>query len=554
MTSSKSIKNGLKIGLHSVTWIKGSLFLSIFLAITSTFGDSLVQDTEIVFNLFILIEFIFYVVVYLIMIHLFSCIIDKTSKQQTRKNFVSKRRFIAILGVLIIAHLPHLIVKYPAGNCLDTMYQIQQGLGDIPLNTHHPLLHTLLMTFFVKAGMHFGSANIGIFAFVLCETLTMDLVFCYLIHIIEKYNVHRFLVYSGLAFYCLSPYIVGYVGQTIKDVYYNVFVLLFLVELFELSVNFQETLRSLRWIVILVVSCIGVVMFRKDGYVLVLPSILAVVFLLIRQYAIDKKKNRTSNAKTGRVVLVIGIACALVLPLLFNEVLTLTYNPVKGSVKEALSFPLQQTARTVKYYSAEIDGDDREAIDKIVSFDTIGTAYNPVLSDPVKATGTGNFTTEDLINYLLVWGKLVTKYPTVCIRAVAAQNIYLVYSNYNMHSYYVDASAHRLDSEGNPLIFSSSSVIRDVQTDYLAYLENLHALPILKDINNAANYVVLFLFSLLICLNRKNKLGLIMYIPLILSIMVIMLGPGIRDHVRYLFPIIWSTPLWISQLFVNKDN
>ena len=51
---------------------------------------------------------------------------------------------------------------------------------------------------------------------------------------------------------------------------------------------------------------------------------------------------------------------------------------------EALSVPMQQTARYIRDYGNEVTDDERTAIEKALDYDAIAQSYMPELSDGVK--------------------------------------------------------------------------------------------------------------------------------------------------------------------------
>jgi hypothetical protein len=90
---------------------------------------------------------------------------------------------------------------------------------------------------------------------------------------------------------------------------------------------------------------------------------------------------------------------------IFNKVIIPALGVSDGSIREALSIPFQQTARLVKYNEGIIQDKDKEIIDKVLVYETLGDRYDPNLSDPVKNKYNPNATKEDLFNYLKVWFK-----------------------------------------------------------------------------------------------------------------------------------------------------
>ena len=56
----------------------------------------------------------------------------------------------------------------------------------------------------------------------------------------------------------------------------------------------------------------------------------------------------------------------------------------KGSEREMLSIPFQQTARYVAYAGDDVTGYEREVIGSVLDYDTLAESYSYACSDPVK--------------------------------------------------------------------------------------------------------------------------------------------------------------------------
>lgn len=98
-----------------------------------------------------------------------------------------------------------------------------------------------------------------------------------------------------------------------------------------------------------------------------------------------------------------------------------TYGGVQaGMAREALSLPFQQTARAVKYHGSEMSKIEKETINRLLDYDSIGKVYDPVISDPVKNTAKATATKEDTIAYFKTWGSQFLQYPVSYIEATIA--------------------------------------------------------------------------------------------------------------------------------------
>ena len=73
-----------------------------------------------------------------------------------------------------------------------------------------------------------------------------------------------------------------------------------------------------------------------------------------------------------------------------------------------------------------------------------------------------------------------------------------------------------------------------------------HKLPVLNLINNMAVYIMLLLVFVIFTLHKKNYSHLFSYLPLLISLLIIIAAPCIRGHVRYAYPIIYTFPIWLA--------
>ena len=114
---------------------------------------------------------------------------------------------------------------------------------------------------------------------------------------------------------------------------------------------FPLSLRNTAW---LVASGICVILLRNNGKYVICPMCLLLFVMTIAHHYRNRKQWTRA-------------LCVLVLPaaisfLILNS-LTPAYRIAPGSIREALSFPFQQTARTVSKHSDELPEEEKEAID-----------------------------------------------------------------------------------------------------------------------------------------------------------------------------------------------
>ncbi len=432
--------------------------------------------------------------------------------------------------LLLLCWVIPLVLKYPAGLCYDVRFQIDQGLGNEALTSHHPILHTLLMTGFVRFGQLIGSANVGIFLFVVVEAVVFALAAGYGMCVLLRIHTANWSQFAYLLFFCFSPFVTGYVGAAIKDVYFSVFSLLFTI-VFAESVLTEDFWASRKKILLFIGATTGLVLFRNNGIYVLLGTVLISVL-------VDHKKKKWRK----RRFVVLLVACLV--PICASKTLDAVYNPEDGSIVEALSLPLQQTARMVKYHSDEITEEEREIIDKVLDYDSLAEVYDPYLSDAVKQTYQ-NPTTEELLDYLVVWAKQFFREPGCYLAATLQQNVMLVYPGYTNYTYYIGSY-----DDGYPnaygILFTTPAFLASLQTVYSGLIDAMHHFPILYWVNNMAVFVILLFVLAFFFLNRRDYKNLLYLVPAFIALAVVVCAPGVILNVRYVLPIIYVIPFYLG--------
>lgn len=126
-------------------------------------------------------------------------------------------------------------------------------------------------------------------------------------------------------------------------------VLIYIIKLYQF-IKYDNNFKSVLLFMFLIIL---VILLRNNGIYLVLLSFPFVFFV---------KKNL-------RKTVIVMIICTLLFNSWYGKLLIYLEIPSE-SIREMLSIPFQQTARYVKYYSDEVTAEEREVIDKILTYDT----------------------------------------------------------------------------------------------------------------------------------------------------------------------------------------
>jgi len=504
------------------------IIMSLLFSALYYYGDVVVFN-EKAFSIKYVLVFVFYFV-------LFKIYAFFTRKQYDEEYnfplFDQKNLFIYFLIVFI----PHVLIKYPIALDVDAYLQLNQTLGTDQLTTHWPLFHTLLLTYFYKYGQLLGNHNIGMFILSVIQTIFYAYIFSYVINSFYKMRFPKIFIILSIIFYSFNPMVMASNGTTLKDANYCALLVLLCVLLIEYIYygdNFWNNKKSL--ILLFLVSFL-LPMFRKNGTYVVVPVLITLLFI-----EIFKRKKMS-------VKLIAFVLVCIITPSIFSNTLQTIYNAKDGSRREIFSLPFQQTARLIKYHEDLITEEEKIIINKVLDYDKVADTYMEHIADPVKYLFNNDAGAKDILDYLLVWFKQFFKAPLTYIEATSIQNIYIVYPRINLFHYNVECNGGFVGYEQDKGYLQTPLWLKNNQHYYFSVLEVMHTLPVINILTNPALYVILFIFAFVLEMERKGLKKKLVFIPLLLSLLMIIAGPVIIDFPRYMYPLVWTMPIYTGVL------
>ena len=454
--------------------------------------------------------------------------------------FYRRHSFLCPFLLLLCGCILPLALVYPGGMNADSWCQagmyfrvVRPDWGLYEFTSHHPPAHTVYFSSIIALGKKLGSADLGLFAVMLLQAGMYSAVFAYALHTMRQLGAPRYLRALGLLAAMFSPFYVTAYPTVVKDNVYSWAILLFVVEVIYMLHLGRDYWRSGRHMALLALGILGSMLMRNNGKYVIYPMVLLLLIVFFVQYK-----------KAGfprRVVL------ALLLPVLaanlIQSALMSHYDIEKGSIREALSLPIQQTARYVLERGDEVTAEERAAIAAVLDYDNMAQDYYPMESDPVKDAFNPEATTADVLNYLKTWLRMGLKHPMVYVKATVNQSYPLVYPF---------AECNRL--AGSTLsrhhLFAAETIgIRDVEVaPRLNNIRNefnadLFYLPFTGLVCSIPVHVLVLMFLCCYALSRRRWCFLIPALPLLLSVGIVLLAPGIAGTPRYAYPIVYSLPV-----------
>lgn len=439
-------------------------------------------------------------------------------------------------AAVLLMWLPQYIISYPGAVNPDTASQLRQALGWEVWNGTHPLIMTLIIDGLVRFGRLVGSGNTAFMLYIVLQGVFGALVLGYCHAVMRELSAPRwlrlcFLLLSGLGVvYCDNITVI------LKDVPYSYAVLLLLCELARLCLLEDEAaLRRPDPGLRLILAGVVMITFRNNGIGVLLAALAAWMCQLWQR---------------GRRKWMPRAAVILLLPVLLTQGVKSGIEAVHDvepcSLGESLSFPLQQTARFVWEHADQVTPQEREVIDKLLDYNNLARYYDPLVSDPIKKTFKDDATAQEICAYFGVWARQFLRDPACYIRATLIQNSLLFNPQTNNVVMFYATGLSEAEEAALQIAKPERTTRLQTAEDYLHAL--LFGLPLYQPLNTFGFYTIMLVGVCLIARRKKVKhLGVVL-VPLLAAMVMVALGPCIKNQDRYGFPIMYSMPLVLACL------
>lgn len=445
-----------------------------------------------------------------------------------------KHPFLFPFAVIFLLWLPYVVLKYPGGIDFDSYYQLLQPLGYMNFSNHNPLLSTIFFGYGLLLGkMLLGSYNAGLFFVALCQMLVCAACLAYSVRALHRLSVRPVLLWLSLGVYSLSTLVSRYCTSLGKDALFACVAVMYVAMLAELILGAEPKMRKALPFTLLT-ACMA--MLRSSiTHLLALSCILLLINWLLRR-------------RRGLLTALMGTAGAYALCLLYLYALLPAMGIPDAPSGEALSLPLMQTARYVKYYPEEVTEEERKIIDQVVDYDRLAAAYNERLSDAVKGSYRGDG--APLLQYLKVWLRQGLRHPEVYFSATFN----------NVYGYFYPGA--REDAMG---IYMQYDPVRDAPVqlfslpeeaavrrsdrlerlgDFILAFENF---PLFYPVCNGPVQFWLLIYLVLFALTKKDGALLHLLLPSAACILVCIAGPTFfHNGLRYGLLTLFANPFLFS--------
>ena len=350
------------------------------------------------------------------------CPIDKVI--DTSKPLMSKIGLEAF-SVILLCWLPWVISYYPASMDWDVYRQLASftNVSSYAHSNHDPFFSFFVIGVCYNLGKWLGSENLGVFIYIVLRDIALAAIYARVVWTLSRAGFPKLLCIVVLFYYAITPVWGAYAKHAFKDTFAaGLFCAAITSMICVIRLERNKKLQYNDCVVFAILSCFSC-LFRGNVIYALLPSVVLLSILLI-----SKKQ--------------IGYGCIALSGCLFFLVFNYSithFGGIKPADKEeALSLPFQMSARTVRDHFEEITEEEKAALNGYLDYESMGTRYDPLVSDPVKNRAKKDVSVSTKAAYFKVFLKMISKYPVTNFEAIIAST----------YGYYTFAPKHG-ETEGN---------------------------------------------------------------------------------------------------------
>ncbi len=428
--------------------------------------------------------------------------------------------FISAIGILA-CWLPWLIMNYPGSIAVDAVAQLDQYFSG-NWNAHHPPLSSFIMGTFVNTCSLFANRNLGIFIYLLLQAILGAIVLSYSIYKMNELGIPEKFCALASVFFAITPIFGLYAQWFEKDMLYSIFAFLYVILMVDI-IRFKKisNKNAIALLLVGILTCL----LRKNGIYVVVPSSILLLILLSKKY---------------RMRMTIITISTAVIYLLIVDGLYPALGIKSGNIREALSIPMQQSARYVRDHGDEVTVEERAALEGFFSqYDDLPETYDPTCSDPIK-----DIVLVDIYEptqYFKTWFLMGLKHPSTYFDAFINMNYgYLAPNEQNIEPDLSTTYDEQMTSLG------LCRVQNDIPIQIFSKLVYINVVfPVLRYLTMPGFYNWLVIISLALLIKFKRKAGIILLVPEIINILVCLASP-LCNGLRYELPVVYCAPLLIA--------
>ena len=470
----------------------------------------------------------------------------KATERNARLNW--GKCFLALLAIRIC----YLIAFYPCVFGFDAAVGLRTFLDPNSATcSHHPFFIQLIHGAAFQIGVSLGHKTIGFAGLSLLLVVTSCQIIIYGLQLLAKANVsHRWLLILTIVYVTVPifPYLSVY---PTKDGIFAYTFLLYIETIYHLFLTQGKCMKNGRFLSLHIAASLLLCLTRHQGFIFYLIETTTLLYAFRHLW-----KN-----------VLIGTLPVLILYFAFTKAVTPYFNVEPAGKQETYGPLFQQTAYYLKKNPKDITSQERSAIDAILNSESIASLYEFNKTDAVKNTYKYNpwyretvgspsmfrhivRTNEkkEITQYLLAWTTMFLRHPFTYFQA--SSSVFWGFF-YNIGQPLILTEPRW--GENNNATTPNYSFWHVNKFAFWAQ-KNMKAItqcPIINWVGAIPyyNWFALLLLAILFC--RKDRDGIIVFLPVILSFGILLICPVAFG--RYIFPIVITLPLLFAYI-ISKNS
>lgn len=442
----------------------------------------------------------------------------------------SQRWMLRVFLLLMCCRLVFLIWLYPGCLFTDTACSIGQFFGfaddtaglcstdpTLVVTNAHPVMYCLLYGGTIWVGNLIGNQGAAMFTFLLLQCALHTALLTKLLWVLRSRMLPRGTRWVTAA-YALLPMYGWWSTLLLKDAFFSLAMLWLTLYLTALALTRCRIIRHRRfaW---QFAAVLLVFMLSKNQCFYIVLTLLFFILCFIRPYR-------------WRVCL--PLCAALTVYKCFLWALPLLHIGPSGK-QEMYGFLFQQTARYVHDHPQDVTPDEHRAISRVLPYDTLAASYNPELQDAVKFQYNVAATPADYRAYLSAWRSMGARHPLTYLRATWDNCDGFFHPTAR---YPITLTEFRTEWPDAPGFYTLRRAFSVLPGGYARVLQ----VPVLSWFFDVGFYVPLFLVCIGVMILRRDRYGLLILWPALVSVGVLLISPQ-NGCYRYVMPVIWLLPL-----------
>lgn len=372
---------------------------------------------------------------------------------------------------------------------------------------------------------------------VLFQMLLFALVIGYMGYVMERFRVHKAIIWGVLIFFAIMPVNAVYAIIIWKDVIYSISLLFFTLLLVVIVKTGGEEMRKWTFVALFLLGSFVLVFFRHNGFPVFVISMIAVLIMYRHMW---------------KRLLPLFLAVIILHEVVTGPVFT-ALEIVDSDPQEALSIPTQQIANIV-VSDGDMTDDQRKYVDNLMALELWEEKYNPYAVDPIKFSW-GDYDRWVIYNdwplYFKTWGSLVVQNPGLAIEAFLDETSIVwqmtMPEDYKMNRFVTNIYL------GNEFGLVNTIIAPDLKQVSLDYLQV--DTPAEEYIWRPAVYTFFAVLLIYVAYLRNNWRVWLLLLPVALNTAAVMAAIPAQDF-RYLFgnSLFFYAAIFIALLSFRQEK